>query len=94
VSEFSRVLRLFFCISVACLCLNAQSGYVRSGNQPIPGATVTATQGSQKVSTVTDADGHFFLPVETGDWNVEITMFGFDPLRQTLKLSPAQAVHL
>jgi trimeric autotransporter adhesin len=94
VSEFSSTLRLFFCGCVACLCLNAQSGYVRSGNQPIPGATVTATQGNQKVSTVTDADGHFFLPVETGDWKVEITMFGFDPLRQTLKLSPAQAVHL
>lgn len=86
-----RVL-IFGC--VACLCIHAQSGYVRSGGQPIPGATVTATRGNRKVSTVTDADGHFFLSVETGDWNVEVSMFGFETLKQTVKLSPAEAVHL
>lgn len=74
--------------------MQAQTGYVRSSGQPIPGATVTATKGDQTVTTVTDADGHFFLPVETGDWNVEITMFGFEPFHQVLKLSPAAAVHL
>ena len=74
-SEFSTLLRLLFCSAAVCLCLEAQTGYVRSGNQPIPGATVTATQGNQKVSTVTDADGHFYLPVETGDWNVEVPLY-------------------
>jgi hypothetical protein len=74
--------------------LRAQSGYVRAGNQPLPGASVIATRGAERVSTVTNADGHFFLPVETGEWNLEITIFGFEPLKQTVRLSPAQPVSL
>lgn len=63
--------------------LHAQSGFVRSGNQPIPGATVTATQGETTFSTVTDGDGHYtFPPLTAGTWNVEVQMFGFQDLKQ------------
>jgi len=56
---------------------------VRSGSQPIPGATLTATQGDQKYSTVTDGDGHYsFPPLKEGTWAVEISMFGFAPVKQ------------
>ena len=56
---------------------------MRSGNQPIPGATVTATQGDQKYTTVTDADGHYtFPPLKEGKWAVEVTMFGFNPAKE------------
>ena len=34
-----------------------QSGMVRSGGLAIPGATVTATQGEQKIVTTTDDAG-------------------------------------
>ncbi len=74
-------------ILVFCLfCVRAgkaQSGFVRSAGQPIPGATVTATQGSQKFSTVTDADGHYgFPPLAAGNWSISVEMFGFEPLAQ------------
>jgi outer membrane receptor protein involved in Fe transport len=56
---------------------------VRSGSQPIPGATLTATQGDQKYSTVTDGDGHYsFPPLKEGTWVVEISMFGFTTVKQ------------
>jgi hypothetical protein len=42
-----------------CAVLRAQSGFVKSGNQPIPGATVTAKLDNQKFVTTTDADGHY-----------------------------------
>ncbi len=90
----ARILRAIFWLWVSCLLLQAQSGYIRSNNQPVPGATVTATQGTQKASTVTDADGHFFLSVETGNWNLQVTMFGFEPLNQVAKLAPGQPVNL
>ena len=41
-----------------CAAVHAQSGFVRSGNQPIPGATVTAAQDGKNSVTTTDQDGH------------------------------------
>jgi trimeric autotransporter adhesin len=89
-----RVIRIFLWFWASCLLLQAQSGYIRSGNQPVPGATVTATQGEQKVSTITDADGHFFLSVDTGNWNLQVSMFGFESLNQAVRLAPGQPVNL
>jgi hypothetical protein len=61
----------------------SQSGFVTSAGKPIPGATVTATQGSQSFSTVTDQDGHYgFPPLGSGTWTVTIDMFGFEPLKK------------
>ncbi|HEX4810030.1 MAG TPA: TonB-dependent receptor [Bryobacteraceae bacterium] len=68
----------------------AQSGFVTSGGKPIPGATITATQGSQSFSTVTDQDGHYgFPPLGSGQWSVTIDMFGFDPLKKDVNYSAA-----
>ncbi len=70
----------------------AQSGFVKSAGQPIPGATVTATQGAQTVSTVTDADGHYsFPPLGAGSWSVHVEMFGFDPLQTDIVFETAKA---
>ena len=66
-----------------CVPLFAQSGIVRSGNQPIPGATVTATQGDKKFVTATGDDGYYsFPPLGDGNWQVEVQMFGFEPVKQ------------
>jgi trimeric autotransporter adhesin len=60
--------------------LYAQSGFVKSANQPIPGATVTATISGQKLVTTTDQSGHYaFSAAPSGDCSIEVQMFGFDP---------------
>jgi len=60
--------------------LYAQSGFVKSANQPIPGATVTATIGDRKLVTTTDQSGHYaFSAVPAGGCSIEVQMFGFDP---------------
>jgi len=60
--------------------LYAQSGVVKSANQPIPGATVTATIGNQKLVTTTDQGGRYtFLAAPAGDCSIEVRMFGFEP---------------
>ena len=60
--------------------LYAQSGFVKSANQPIPGATVTASIGDKKLVTTTDQNGHYaFSGAPAGDCSIEVSMFGFDP---------------
>jgi len=79
-----------FCLLLCAFCvtLRAQSGFVKSGNQPIPGATVTATLDTQKFVTTTDADGHYALPpLVEGTWAVEVQMFGFEPAKKPVNYS-------
>ncbi len=77
------LLLAWFTLIVSAAGLQAQSGFVRSGNQAIPGATVTATQGDKTFSTVTDGDGHYtFPPLSEGVWSVEVQMFGFQNVKQ------------
>src|ERR1019366_4300620 len=60
--------------------LYAQSGFVKSANQPIPGATVTATIGDRKLVTTTDPSGHYaFSAAPAGECSIEVRMFGFEP---------------
>jgi trimeric autotransporter adhesin len=68
----------------------AQSGFVKSAGQPLPGSSITITQGTQTFSTVTDQDGHYgFPPLAPGTWSVTISMFGFDPLKKDIDYSTA-----
>ena len=70
-----------------------QSGIVRSGNQSIPGATVTADCGDNRIATVTDDAGRFEiggLPATPCRFNIGI--FGFEPTRQTATASATALV--
>lgn len=78
-----------------------QSGTVKSEGQPIPGATVRATQvlrqnigslrrddqGDRVLVTVTDANGTFTLDKMTpGAWSVDVNMFGFEANRREVQI--------
>lgn len=67
--------------AVAFLCAGSafsQSGIVKSGGLPIPGATVTATQGDHKTVTTTDENGRYsFDGLAPGSYALEVRMFGF-----------------
>jgi hypothetical protein len=56
-------------------------GQVTSGGFPVPGATVTATQGTKKVSVVSDQGGVYsFDDLADGPWKIEIEMQCFAKL--------------
>ncbi len=86
--RFSFVILLWFALVGSVF---AQSGFVKSDGQPIPGATVTITQDGKTFSTVTDQDGHYVFPVlEAGTWTVGIEMFGFNTLKKDVDFSAAK----
>src|ERR1700744_216477 len=67
-----------------------ESGVVRSGGQPIPGATVTAICGTDKIDTVTDDAGRFTLGgLPEIPCTFSISMFGFEAAQQQLTASDA-----
>src|SRR6202161_3688489 len=56
-----------------------QSGSVTSGGQPMPGATVVATCGDDKITTVTDDAGRFEVGgLPSTPCRFSVAMFGFD----------------
>src|SRR5262245_14008767 len=66
-----------------------QIGVVKSGNQLIPGATVSATQEATTVVSTTDQNGRYSLQLGQGMWVVEVTMVGFQPAKKRLTVSNA-----
>jgi trimeric autotransporter adhesin len=64
-------------------------GQVSFGGLPVPGASVTATQGSQQLSTVTDQEGLYSFPdLRDGTWKLQITMSCFAPLSEQIVVTP------
>jgi hypothetical protein len=75
------VLRTFLCLSLVAVSAKAATdhfGRVSFNGLPVPGATVTATQGDRQLTTVTDQEGVFHLAAPAdGSWTVRVEMIGF-----------------
>ena len=64
-------------------------GLVTFGGLPLPGATVTVTQGTKKLSTVSDQSGMFaFTDLTDGSGKIEIEMQCFSPVQADITISP------
>ena len=70
-------------------------GKVRSGNTPVPGATVTATntKTGQKINTWTQTDGSYKLSLSSGDYSVRVQMVAFAATTQQVHVSAGNAHH-
>ncbi len=67
-------------------------GQVFFGGYPVPGATVTVSQGSRHLSTVTDEQGLYEFPdLADGKWQIEIDMRGFSTLKSEVMVAPNAA---
>ncbi|MGB6687165.1 MAG: TonB-dependent receptor [Terracidiphilus sp.] len=64
-------------------------GQVTFNGLPVPGATVTATNGPTKLSIVTDQDGDYtFDNLADGAWKIEIDMQGFATINADVTVAP------
>jgi len=63
-------------------------GQVTFGGLPLPGATVTATQGAKKVVAITDQQGAYsFADLPDGAWTIAVEMSCFAPVKQDVTVS-------
>jgi len=78
-SRYSRIIAALLCLAGA-LVASEHRGQVVFGGVPVPGATVTATQGEKKLATVTDEIGVYLFPdLADGVWTVKVEMLTFTP---------------
>src|SRR5437773_11047578 len=62
------------------LAASEHYGQVTFGGGPVPGATITASQGDKQLVTSTDAQGVYKLTDLTdGMWTIKVDMLGFAP---------------
>ena len=64
-------------------------GQVTFGGLPLPGATVTATQGEKKITVTSDEAGRYrFDDLPDGPWTIEISLQCFAPIRAEVAITP------
>ena len=64
-------------------------GQVKFNELPLPGATVTVTQGDKSFGALTDQDGIYSFPDLTdGNWTVRVEMLLFEPVEQEVAVQP------
>src|SRR5580704_15574643 len=83
-THFWRLL-LVACFTLTGLLASESHGVVKAGGLPVPGATVTATQGDKKVVTTTDDTGFYSFPdLPDGTWTLAVDAFGFAPAKRDI----------
>jgi hypothetical protein len=79
----SKTLIIPLLLAAASLAGAEHRGTVKAKGLPIPGATVTARQGAQKLATSTDQNGQYvFKSLTPGVWSLEVEIFGFEKARR------------
>src|SRR6202034_2598741 len=64
-------------------------GQVFFQGMPVPGATVTVSQGTKQLATVTDEQGLYEFPdLADGSWKIEIQIRGFSTLKANVTIAP------
>jgi len=81
---------LILSVAASSQAASEHRGQVRTGEVPIPGAVVRATQGVKVVHAITDAEGNYSIAdMSDGTWTVQIEMLGFKPIQQEVVVSTA-----
>ncbi|MGA9670345.1 MAG: carboxypeptidase-like regulatory domain-containing protein, partial [Terracidiphilus sp.] len=64
-------------------------GQVTFGGLPVPGATITATQGTKKFTTISDQGGVYnFDDLPDGQWKIQIEMQCFATIQADVTMAP------
>jgi trimeric autotransporter adhesin len=94
ISEHLRLVYMVTCIG-ACLMAprpghaSEYHGQVLFGAFPVPGATITASQGGLKFVAISDQQGGYsFADLADGAWKIEVEMQCFSTIEQTVTVAP------
>ncbi len=84
---------LLFCAAAPAAAASAYYGKVSFNGLPVPGATIIATEGAKKFSTVSDLGGVFhFENLAEGVWKIEIEMQLFMVVHAEVTVGPKTPV--
>jgi hypothetical protein len=92
-----RQLTRWFTLLLLCASLGAATaasaseyrGQVTFNDAPVPGALVTATQGTKKITAVSDQRGMVdFADLPDGAWSIQVDMLCFVTLHQDVTVGP------
>jgi hypothetical protein len=95
-TAFARLARVAIFLVVLALSLfgvraiagSEHHGQVTFDGLPVPGATVTATQGEKKFVAITDQRGVYsFTDLDDGAWKFEVEMLGFATQTQDITIA-------
>ncbi len=76
-------------LTVTVLCATEHHGAVRFAGLPVPGATVTASQGNTKLVAITDQQGVYQFPdLANGIWTLQVEMLCFAPIKRDIDILP------
>ncbi len=76
-------------LGVVGLAASEHHGQVKFGGLPVPGATVTATQGDKKFTSISGEQGSYsFANLTDGVWTIQVEMLCFSPLKQEVTVTP------
>jgi hypothetical protein len=89
-SNYFRLLCALAWLTVSSMAFASEyHGQVTLGGLPVPGATVTATQGDKKSVAVSDAQGLYSFPdLADGTWTIQVEMTGFAAIKQDVAIAP------
>ena len=70
-------------------CASVYRGKITFNDLPLPGATITAIQGTTKLTAVSDSQGLFSFPdLKDGAWSIEVEKLCFADLKQDVTVAP------
>jgi hypothetical protein len=85
VLALATVLLLLALARPSLFAAGEQQGVVTFNGLPVPGATITATQGDKKIAVATDVDGRYRVAgLGDGPFSIRVEMPGFAPLTRDL----------
>ena len=77
-------------ISSSVAAASEYRGQITFGGLPVPGATITVTQGTKKITAVSEQGGIYSFPdLADGPWQIEIEMLCFSTIHTEITVSPA-----
>src|ERR1041385_5929366 len=88
--RFSRLVPWCVLVWLTAFGLKASEhhGQVRFAGLPLPGATVTASLGEQRVVAITDPRGIYTFPdLADGIWKIQVEMLCFAPAEREVAIS-------
>src|SRR5450759_1625440 len=76
-------------LTVTVLYATEHRGAVKFAGLPVPGATVTASQGNTKLVAITDQQGVYQFPdLANGIWTLQVEMLCFAPIKRDIEILP------